>query len=183
MLQECKDIVQLHDDLRKVIKKSEIGNWIATGQIQSHLFLSMCSTINNDIHRDALFDLCSKFKFVRPFARKILKGFMTQYNDVKAGASIPACPLTDRTWNNETKHAILILREKNYSPTDPILKCVQDMIKYDLHMNAMFEVCEKYGAPARTVVTFVLNRYTQKVDMNSDNIDDLNLDSEALDCV
>ena len=159
MLEVDKDILQLHEELRIAINKNEIEQWIETGQIESHLFLSMCSTIHNNIHRDALFDLCKKFKFVRPVARKSLKGFMAQYNEVKAGATIPACRITERDWNSETKATILSLRNIDYEPSDTILKCVQDMIRHDLHMKAMFEICEKYGALARTLVSFVLNRY------------------------
>ena len=99
MLEVDKDILQLHEELRIVINKKEIEQWIKTGQIESSLFLSMCSTIHNNVHRDALFDLCKKFKFVRPVARKSLKGFMVQYNEFKAGATIPACRITERDWN------------------------------------------------------------------------------------
>jgi len=159
MLEVDKDILQLHEELRIAINKNEIEQRIETGQIESHLFLSMCSTIHNNIHRDALFDLCKKFKFVRPVARKSLKGFMAQYNEVKAGATIPACRIPERDWNSETKATILSLRNIDYEPSDTILKCVQDMIRHDLHMKAMFEICEKYGALARTLVSFVLNRY------------------------
>ena len=109
---------------------------------------------------------------------------MDQYSSVKAGNCIPECQITDHMWNSQTKSAILALRERSYYPTDPILKCVQDMIKHDLHMKAMFEICEKYGTAARTVVTFVLNRYTEKVDSHCDNIDDLDLDDvDVIGCV
>lgn len=160
MLFEYQDILQLHAELRNVIHKDEVLEWIKSDKIQSHLFLSMCETIHNDIHRDALFGLCKKFQFVRPVARRALKNFMAQYTQVKAGRPVEGYQISEkRQWNHDTTETILALREEQYEPTDAILRCVKDMIQHDLHMKAMFEVCERYGYSARTLVTYVLKCY------------------------
>ena len=140
MLFEYQDILQLHANLRNVIHKEEVLEWIKYDKIQSHLFLSMCETIHNDIHQDALFGLCKKFQFVRPVARRALKNFMAQYTQVKAGRPVEGYQISEtRQWNHDTRETILALREEQYEPTDAILKCVKDMIQHDLHMKAMFD--------------------------------------------
>jgi hypothetical protein len=125
-------------------------------------FLSMCLSIKSDMYRDALFHICEKHNFIRPVAIEILDEYE---NDLMNWRSVSVAADTEphSSWNINTREKMRLLAGMPYDGDNLVMMCVADMIRTPIHIEAMFEICKKYGPPARTLVSFVLQFYSKEV--------------------
>ena len=85
---------QLHEDLRMMVVDDEVK----TMDCSSSQFLSMCVTIHQDLHRDALFCMADKFPGVGHIAKHVLQKFKKQYTTGLGGAKIERNMDGDPKW-------------------------------------------------------------------------------------
>lgn len=125
-------------------------------------FLSMCLSIKSDMYRDALFHICEKHNFIRPVAIEILDEYES---DLMNWRSVTVANENEpqSSWNIRTREKMRVLANLPYDGDNLVMMCVADMIRTPIHIEAMFEICKKYGPPARTLVSFVLQFYSKEV--------------------
>ena len=114
------------------------------------------------MYRDALFHICEKHNFIRPVAIEILDEYENDLMNWR-GVSLAAENEPPSSWNIKTREKMRVLADMPYDGDNLIMMCVADMIRTPIHIEAMFEICKKYGAPARTLVLFVLQFYSKEV--------------------
>ena len=154
---------QLHEELRNMVVQDEVLSM----NCFSSQFLSMCVTINQDLHRDALFTMVEKFPGVGLIAKFVLLKFKKDYVRGLKGATIERIRSTEDNWKKDCLSKIDNLKMigfgYNLRDEDLILRSVHDMIQHRLHIDAMFETCDKYGFAARKLVDYVLQKCEDSV--------------------
>jgi len=147
---------QLHEDLRIMVVDDEVTSM----DCSSSQFLSMCVTIHQDLHRDALFFMVEKFPVVGYIAKHALQHFKKQYTAGLGGAKIERKVDGDPKWKQacllKIDHLKAIKFGDSLTDKDVILRSIHDMIQHRLHIDAMFETCDNYGFAARKLVDYVL---------------------------
>lgn len=126
---------------------------------QSHTFYSMHKSIQSEVYRDAMMAICKRFQFARPLTLTILKEHSHQIECAKSGIEVRVHAIHDTAWTKKMRQKISSASKLRCQTTDPVLLAVGDMIKHEVHINAMFEMCQKYGVPAQIVVEYVLDWY------------------------
>ena len=126
-------------------------------------FSSMCLSIKSDMYRDALFHICEKHNFIRPVAIEILDEYENDLMNWRNVTVADNNELPQSSWNTRTREKMRLLADVPYEGDDLVMMCVADMIRTPIHIEAMFEICKKYGPPARTLVSFVLQFYSKEV--------------------
>lgn len=150
-----------HAQLRESVKLMNVQDGILSKQ--TFLFQSMCKTIMSDVHRDAMFNICIRFRIAVPFVNRIFDRFLNEVKLAQSG-NIPApVVLVDSNWSDSLNKRVSLIKVSPRCDDDVVVKCIQEMCDDEIHVLATRQVCQEIGLPAQSLVDFVLYFYSRKL--------------------
>ena len=150
-----QSIEEAHTYLRALCDKVDMDKI----PVQSKTFYSMQVSIKSDLYKNAMMVICKRFSFSRPLALSILKEHSSSVERALAGIEAPPCIIRETPWTKRIQNKILLAKGVECASTDTMVQVVSDMVQHDVHVDAMFEMCQKYGIPSQVIVDCVLDWY------------------------